>query len=48
MAQPVITIAGAAVRVFASRGTTVAGVRAVATVMSAPCAVRSDIISLDR
>lgn len=43
-----MTIAGTDVRVPVSSGTTDAGVRAVATVMSAPWALRPDMISLER
>ena len=45
VAAPVITIAGTEVRVWLIRGTTVAGVRAVATVISAPRSVSPVIIS---
>ena len=47
-AAPVMTTAGGVVRVPFSSGTTVAGVRAVATVISAPSAVSEEIISDER
>ena len=46
-AAPVMTMASAAMWVSASRGTTVAGVRAVATVMSAPSALSSEMMRAD-
>ncbi len=45
MAQPVMTTAGGTVNVPSNSGRTVAGVRAVATVIRAPSRLKSDMIS---